>query len=364
MSSKGKIFSLIDLFCGAGGFTVGFAQKGFRSVFAVDDDESCIDTYIRNFGGHAVCKDINQVHSFPKADVVIGGPPCQGFSNLGLRLPTDARNQLWRGFLRCVRLVKPLVFVMENVPPLLKSAEFEAIREAGWEFGYEVEGRVLRAANYGVPQKRQRAIVIGSRIGPPQFPKETHYDLNGKHGNQGGVFADQRQPWVTTREAIGDLSLEPDGENWHVGRNPRPESLIRYKCVPPGGNRWDLYRQRPDLTPACWVKKVSGGTDLFGRLEWGKPSLTIRTEFFKPEKGRYLHPEANRPITHREAARFQTFPDEFQFVGSRLQVAKQIGNAVPCLLARHIASTLRKMILSYERQNKKRPRRKAATVRS
>jgi DNA (cytosine-5)-methyltransferase 1 len=107
--------------------------------------------------------------------------------------------------------------------------------------------------------------------------------------------------------------------------------------VPPGGNRFDLQKNAPHITPGCWIRKTSGGTDLFGRLWWDRPSVTIRTEFYKPEKGRYLHPEQHRPITHREAARIQTFPDDFLFSGTKIQIAKQIGNAVPPILAYHLA---------------------------
>jgi len=106
-------------------------------------------------------------------------------------------------------------------------------------------------------------------------------------------------------------------------------SLARYKAVPPGGNRFDLQRNAPAITPACWIRKTSGGTDLFGRLWWDRPSVTIRTEFYKPEKGRYLHPDQHRPITHREAARLMGFPDDFHFCGNKVEVARQIGNAVP-----------------------------------
>jgi DNA (cytosine-5)-methyltransferase 1 len=125
--------------------------------------------------------------------------------------------------------------------------------------------------------------------------------------------------------------------DWHIGRHPNPVSLERYRAVPPGGNRFDLQRNRPDITPRCWLEKPSGSTDLFGRLWWNRPSVTIRTEFYKPEKGRYLHPEADRPITHREAARLQSFPDDFVWMGSKIEVARQIGNAVPPLLGYAIA---------------------------
>jgi len=124
----------------------------------------------------------------------------------------------------------------------------------------------------------------------------------------------------------------------HFGRTPTPMSVKRYKAIPKAGmNRFDLQKRAPELTPKCWIRKKSGGTDLFGRLWWDKPAVTMRTEFYKPEKGRYLHPEQHRPITHREAARFQSFPDSFIFSGTKIEIAKQIGNAVPPLLAARIA---------------------------
>ena len=116
--------------------------------------------------------------------------------------------------------------------------------------------------------------------------------------------------------------------------------------IPPGGNRFDLIRKRRDLAPRCWLRKKTGSTDVFGRMEWAKPAPTIRTEFFKPEKGRYLHPQAHRPITIREAARLQTFPDTFKFVGAPVQVAKQIGNAVPVELAYQIALRIRQALIA------------------
>lgn len=146
--------------------------------------------------------------------------------------------------------------------------------------------------------------------------------------------------WRTVRDAIADLpepvktTIEgPAPLDLHIKRNPTPKSIERYKAVPPDGNRFDLQRNAPEITPQCWIRKKSGGTDLFGRLWWDRPSVTIRTEFFKPEKGRYLHPDQHRPITHREAARLMGFPDDFQFFGSKTEIARQIGNAVPPALA-------------------------------
>jgi len=131
----------------------------------------------------------------------------------------------------------------------------------------------------------------------------------------------------------------------HFGRTPTDKSLARYSAVPPGGNRFDLQRNAPEITPQCWIRKKSGGTDLFGRLWWDRPSVTIRTEFFKPEKGRYLHPVENRPITHREAARLQGFPDTFRFCGTKIEIARQIGNAVPPPLAGCIARVVKALLL-------------------
>jgi DNA (cytosine-5)-methyltransferase 1 len=327
---------VLDLFSGAGGFTVGFVKEGFRPVLGVDFDQWAIETYAKNFGRHASCTDIAKIRSFPKADVIVGGPPCQGFSQLGSHIPDDPRNQLWRHYLRAVRQVRPRVFVMENVPQLLKSAEYECFESLVKGLGYKVTAGVLNAADFGVPQRRRRAIVIGTMHHKPSLPDATHRDPK-----QMSLFSSGLEPWVTLKEAIGDLPLQPDGKDWHIGRNPSPKSVQRYKHVPEGGNRWDLPRR---LMPECWIRKVSGGTDLFGRLWWNQPAFTIRTEFFKPEKGRYLHPQADRPITHREAARIQSFPDDFVFVGPKIAVARQIGNAVPCLLARAIARKVKQLL--------------------
>jgi DNA (cytosine-5)-methyltransferase 1 len=224
--------------------------------------------------------------------------------------------------------VNPKIFVIENVPELLTSGEFAALRKTTRALGYTVVADVLNASHFGVPQVRRRAIIIGSRIGTPSLPPETLERM-------------------TVRDAIGDLPLIPKGTpEWHLPRNPTKMSRERYKCVPEGGNRFDLMRKRLDLTPQCWIRKETGSTDVFGRMWWDKPSPTIRTEFFKPEKGRYLHPKAHRPITILEAARLQTFPPGFRFVGSNVQVAKQIGNAVPVMLAQAIAMHVRTLLRS------------------
>lgn len=349
-----KKYRLIDLFSGAGGMTLGFTDDrfcgGFECVLSVDSDQAAMATHKAAYSAPGIVENIEDWlqsnPQIPAADVVIGGPPCQGFSLLNKNRAGDGRRALWEPYMDVVERSGASIFVMENVPELLRSQEFHDIAKRAKEMGFELLHEVVNAANFGVAQTRKRAIVIGWKkgyIGTPVFPEQTH----AKDGK--GLL-----PWKTVRDVIGDLP-DPLGVdirqcspplNLHFGRNPTPKSLARYRAVPAGGNRFDLQRNAPELTPACWVKKTSGGTDLFGRLWWDKPSVTIRTEFFKPEKGRYLHPEKHRPITHREAARIMGFPDDFPFCGSKLEIARQIGNAVPPPLAAAIAKIVFKALNS------------------
>jgi DNA (cytosine-5)-methyltransferase 1 len=317
--------TVLELFAGCGGLALGFKNAGVQTLLAVEWDPDACESLRANVTDRVAQCAVEEIETFPKADIVAGGPPCQGFSNLGERVPFDPRRQLWRHYLRAVKDANPIAFVMENVPPLLKSQEFIEIKREAESLGYCVESWVLNSADYGVPQTRKRAIVIGLKGSRPTKPPQTHVDPQKR------TLQTQDLPaWVTVRDAIGDLPVEPTGNNWHIGRNPTEMSRKRYACIPLGGNRFDL---PPELTPECWKRKTQGGTDLFGRLWWNRPSVTIRTEFYKPEKGRYLHPEADRPITHREAARLQGFDDDFTFCGTKINVAKQIGNAVPISLA-------------------------------
>jgi DNA (cytosine-5)-methyltransferase 1 len=351
------VFTLVDLFSGCGGMTRGFEDSGlFRSVFAVEFDRDAAATYAANFGEHVACGPIEDVASFPAADVVIGGPPCQGFSPLNREAVGFERRGLWREYLRALEAVGPRAFVMENVPELLRSAEYVEFERQAEELGFEVEAKILNAADFGVPQRRRRAIVIGTRAGAPPWPSPTHADPNPlsfvtqRVTKDNGLLAPEagRAPWVTFREAVDGLPLRADGRRWHRPRNPRPESVRRYKAVPrDGGDRFAMQRNLDraglgDLVPRCWREKPTGTTDVFGRLWWDRPALTIRTEFYKPEKGRYLHPSAHRPITVREAARLMSFPDDFVLPEDQAMssIARQVGNAVPPLLARRIAEAL------------------------
>lgn len=357
--------TIVDLFAGCGGLSSGFVAAGATPVLAAEWDLHAAATYAANFGeAHVRWADIAEIPNgdVPTADLVIGGPPCQGFSNLGSKDPLDPRNKLWSEFVRVVRASNPQMFVLENVERFSKSTEFALLMDAltggslkRWRHH---SWGVLNAADYGVPQRRPRTILIASRVGSVALPAPTH----AREG-AGGLPA-----WETVRTAIDGLPSVPattelpqsrvtffDGQSvpgifktddLHMGRRPRAISLERYDCIPPGGGRFDL----PDhLMPPCWASKPTGTTDVMGRMRWDAPSLTIRTEFFKPEKGQYLHPQwdranarnrINRPITHLEAARLQTFPNDFVWCGSKIEIARQIGNAVPPRLGEAIARSV------------------------
>lgn len=338
----------MDLFAGCGGMTRGFEDSGaFRPVFAVEFDRDAAATYAANFGDHVACGRIEDVAAFPRADVVIGGPPCQGFSPLNREAVGFERRGLWTEYLRALEAVEPQAFVMENVPELLRSAEYAEFQRRAESLGFTVAGEILNAADFGVPQRRRRAIVIGTQASAiPPWPSPTHADPTLYRHTRPRV--EEVGPWVTFRDAVEGLALQPDGRDWHRPRKPRPESVRRYKAVPrDGGDRFAMQRNLDraglgDLVPRCWRNKPTGTTDVFGRLWWDRPALTIRTEFYKPEKGRYLHPSAHRPITVREAARLMSFPDDFVLPEdqSMSSIARQVGNAVPPLLAQRIAESL------------------------
>jgi DNA (cytosine-5)-methyltransferase 1 len=371
LMKKNVPLKLIDLFSGAGGFTLGFTQLKnsagnhfFESVWANDFNKDAAASFNANFGNHCHVGDIVDIledpdTQIPEADVVIGGPPCQGFSLLNKNRKIDPRKELWRPYMEVVERSNAKVFVMENVPQLLNSTQYEEIVEYAENLGFTVApGRKLCAADYGVSQVRYRAVILASRVGDPNSvfpPIPTH--RNPKNGID--LWNGKLPEWKTVRDAIGNLP-PPEGTEirydetdpalvFHFGRTPTEKSMARYRAIPEEGmNRFDLLRNAPELTPDCWVRKKKGGTDLFGRMWWDRPAFTIRTEFFKPEKGRYLHPEQHRPITHREAARIQSFPDWFEFKGSKIEIARQIGNAVPPLLAESIALSVLQLLAKEE----------------
>jgi DNA (cytosine-5)-methyltransferase 1 len=352
-SSPPEKLKIIDLFAGCGGLSQGFRQSGrYEPVAAVEKDLYAAATYAANFGeDHVYQGDIADwlEGPLPRADVVVGGPPCQGFSNLGAKREDDERNELWERYVETLTRVKPKVFVLENVDRFLKTHQFDEFRselEDGHRLeDYEIDANVLKATEYGSFQLRRRAIVIGTRKGIPKvkapapiYPEEEGW-LTVKHaiGDIDETIPEDKidLPRGRTVEAFGKvIPGQYTAEDLHITRNYTDLSRKRFSTIPYGGNRFDLPEH---LKAPCWKKHSSGSGDVMGRLRWEKHSVTIRTEFFKPEKGRYLHPSQDRALSHHEAARLQGFPDEFLWCGTKLEIARQIGNAVPVQLAEALA---------------------------
>ncbi len=341
---------LLDLFAGCGGLTRGFLDTGrYHTVGAVELDPDAAATYAVNFGEHVHVGDIADwvVGQLPLAEVVVGGPPCQGFSALGTRDVSDPRNQLWRQYAEVLRRVRPAFFVLENVPQFLGSAEFRELKSAAQPgrdlASWRLESHVLDASRYGVAQARKRAIVIGRPAGmralgpPPQSSRRLVLQdaLAEVDPHVGVINLPDSHIVVLGRKSPGAFKTR----DLHLTVRASDISVQRYGAVPPGGSRRDLPEH---LKLPAWRAEYRGAGDVMGRLRWGRPSVTIRTEFFRPEKGRFLHPDQDRPLTHYEAALLQGFPDDYLWCGSKASIARQIGNAVPVPLAaavaRHIAA--------------------------
>lgn len=426
-----------------------------------------------------ICRDIvgwEPPWSPGEVDVVVGGPPCQGFSGLNRNRVRAERNTLWQEFIRVVLDLQPKVFVIENVDRFLRSPEFSDLEHrlggqlANYRFvepvapgGHPSARRrgndryLLNAADFGARQARRRAIVIGVRTDVEldwrrmRYPEPTHSREDLFEGESNSrLFRPDFQPWLSADEVFEEsIRLDPPstvlpanramvtvegvpGEfreplstrELHVTRSPESISIARYQAIPSGGGRKDLRgrylctlegeggqfivekvgpirsgegalivdgehllvksgravdglagdatvvvassrrvnqergRSRSEvfdvevlggpiprarleyLSTPSWDAHDAGSGDVMGRVRHGRPSVTIRTEFFKPEKGRYLHPTADRPLTHFEAARLQGFPEEFKWCGSKTEIARQIGNAVPIPLAERIAESI------------------------
>jgi DNA (cytosine-5)-methyltransferase 1 len=488
---------VLDLFAGCGGLTEGFHQfragggdrPVFRSVGAVEWDKAAAASYAMNFGQVSsrtryfepptiICQDIVGWEPDWKPgeiDVVVGGPPCQGFSGLNRNRTGAERNTLWQEFIRVVVALQPKVFVIENVDRFVRSSEFADLQERignGDLKDYQLveapgtkrddsdqqraRRYLLNSADYGAIQARRRAIVIGvrgdadldPRVARMQYPEPTHLKAALVHQamlDELGL-APRPKAWATVDRLFEETShrdlagtdlpygsitvpgvdVELPGpfrtDQLHFTRSPEAVSLARYEAIPAGGNRKDLRgrygcwvddgsfvileRQGPfrgedgallvegdyvaiddegeptrrkytltDCVPLpaagrsarskseiyrgtvikgrakrqarleylstpAWDRHDAGAGDVMGRMRRGEPSVTIRTEFFKPEKGRYLHPSADRPITHYEAAKMQGFPDDFRWCGSKTAIARQIGNAVPIPLGTAIAGAI------------------------
>lgn len=356
-SNERPNFTVLDLFSGCGGLTEGLTSvrdrwARFIPIGAVELDRYAAATYASNFGPHVHQGDISDWigAGVPAADIVVGGPPCQGFSALGKRDPDDDRNKLWTRYSEVVASVRPLYFVLENVPPFLRSEQFRQLQEATEPDGelrdYTLDGSplIVNASDHGAAQKRRRAIVVGRVRDLPPIELATVSDPRTVRDAIGATQPSVRVKELPLREStvrVANGVIDTPGvfftTDLHVTRNFTDLSLQRFAAIKVGGNRHDL----PDeLRAPCWLDHHDGSHDVMGRLHWDRPAVTIRTEFWKPEKGRYLHPVADRPITHMEAALLQGFPPEFRWSGTKISIGRQIGNAVPVELGRAIAGAL------------------------
>lgn len=329
-----KKYTYVDLFCGAGGLSLGFEKSGFQNVFSLDVESTFCKTYKRNFPSHnLVNKDISQlteseIHNLVKGqdvDVVVGGPPCQGFSmagNIGRLFVDDPRNYLFKEFARVVSIIKPKMFLMENVARLdihNKEKTKKEIIEVFEEMGYKVESKVLNAASYGVPQLRRRIIFIGRKdSGNIVFPQEQFIEKNYQTVE---MAISQLPPLVS-----GQRSSIPN----HIAMNHSEQMLHKMSFVKDGGDRMDIPEN---------IRPQKGDIRKYIRYKSNQPSVCITGDMRK-----VFHYEQNRALTVRELARLQSFPDDFVFEGNSISQQQQVGNSVPPLLAASLANSVKEML--------------------
>jgi len=345
MSSRDK-YRVLDLFCGCGGLSYGFEKAGYAIKYGIDNWESALKTYTYNHKSTKVInEDLSELnvkkiisdYNIKNIDVIIGGPPCQGFSIAGKRLINDERNLLYKSFIGFVKEIRPKMFLMENVPNILsmgKGVVKENIMNDFNEIDYYVNCEILMASNYGVPQNRKRAFFIG-------FKKQLNLSFSDFDSTS----------IINVSDSISDLpDIDiPDGYNYTIAPMSEYQEKMRLNSngifnhqltnhsektvhiiskVPDGGNYKDLPKELQD------TRKVNIA---WTRLNSKKPSFTIDTGH-----RHHFHYKYNRVPTVREAARIQSFPDKFIFLGSKTSQYKQVGNAVPPLLSEFLANYLKK----------------------
>lgn len=344
-----KKHTFIDLFAGCGGMSLGFEMANFKNLLAIDSWEDALSTYSYNRrNSNTLCADLSKLnpklvrleYGIDSVDVIIGGPPCQGFSVAGKRLIDDDRNTLYRNFVAFVKEFQPKAFVMENVPNILNIGSGLVKKQILDDFesiGYKVSCKVLIASDYGVPQNRRRAFFIGFKDGQEYMFEECI-----------------KSPIVSSYEAIGDLPEESIVEGGNYPIEPISDFQIYARTnskgvynheitihteqtkriiglVPDGGN----YKDLPESLQSTRKVHIA-----WTRLNSQKPSFTIDCGH-----NHHFHYKYNRVPTVRESARLQSFPDSFIFVGNKGSQLKQVGNAVPPLMAKAIAEQLNKQLL-------------------
>lgn len=360
--------NVIDLFAGCGGFSVGFEQAGYKITKAVEFDKNIAASYSHNHRETIMfAEDIGKIadtfhFSSGEADVIIGGPPCQGFSMAGERIRgkrafiNDPRNFLFRHYVEVVKIVRPKVFLLENVKGILSKDNGSIFKEIVDAFGdpdnfdgdkYFLRYKVCKAVDFGIPQRRERVVIIG--VLNKDFDIDELFDKTKK--NLRLIDPDFFNP-VTLQDAISDIPkptedgicvLKPCQTDYqarmrtssgviknHIASKHNGLAIGRMQNIGAGQN-WQVLAEE--------IHSVHSGA--YGRLEWNKPTMTITTRFDTPAGGRFIHPVENRTLTPREAARIQSFPDSFEFIGNKTIICKQIGNAVPPKLSYFLANLVK-----------------------
>lgn len=316
--------TFIDLFSGAGLFSAGMTRAGFEPVMAVELAKDAVASYRRNLSDCIVNASVTDKIKIPRADVVIAGPPCQGFSTLGRRDPTDQRNELSLSVLPWVKAAKPQIVLIENVPPFLASAHWQKLKRSLEALDFNVIAWELDAADFGTPQRRKRAFTVATKRDSIEAPRG-----RSKLVAAGEVLFDKKHP----------LRSDDIMHTWPKAKGIAAE---RMPFIPERGDRRDIVAQAPSLCPPSWFKIGCHATDAWGRLDPTEPANTIRCSFQNPSKGRYLHPNENRVLSLREGARLQDVPDSWVFEGLPYPIARQIGNGVPIKLAAAVARRISK----------------------
>lgn len=345
---------VIDLFAGVGGMSLGFEKAGFDIVVANEYDESIARAYRYNHKKtKMIVGDITQLDLKKefgkykgKIDVIIGGPPCQGFSQKGQRKTIhDERNFLFKHYVQVVELIKPKYFVMENVPNLLTAEKGYFRKEIEALFakrGYsQLSMGVLNASDFGVPQDRKRAVIIGKlNEMAPKLPtangkKTTIWDAISDLAFLNSGEGEDEQPYLFPIESNYQRLLRGDNVVLynHKATKHSAIALERLALIPPNAGKEILPKEHR-------TKSIYSGT--WTRMKKEETSVTITTRFDTPSSGKFTHPYLNRAITVREAARIQSFPDDFIFIGNKGSQMKQVGNAVPPLLAQAVANVIKK----------------------
>lgn len=343
MTKSKTTLNFIDLFSGAGGLSCGLELAGMNCVLGVDMDKNAIETFKANhLQADAFCgsitdlsaKKIKELTKNIEIHAVVGGPPCQGFSTVGLGNPNDQRNHLFKEFIRVVKITNPLFVVIENVTGLLAKKNEKTIQSIFKIFakmGYTLDVQVMSAENYGVPERRRRTIIIGSRI------------------NQTITFPDTMSNIVTVGQALKNLKTSNGKYLNHDIEAAKIKSALetaRIACIPEGkGVRYEIdektyFKSKKLKLNVNWeeLRENRFRQTKYQRLDRKKPSPTIMTH-----RHNYFHPTDNRYLTQREAAALQSFPNDFQFYGPLSAQWRQIGNAVPPLLGKAIGGAIMNM---------------------